>query len=150
MQPKIKASYIAGAIQSKTFKILIKHLEEDLNAYNLTPNEWKILELINENSSITLSEVSTALEVELPYITDSANKLVEKGYLEKVKSNVDKRSKNLNLTDLALETLPKIENDIRQSMRQLLFGINEEELLIYLRILETLIANDAKISKSVF
>lgn len=150
MQPKIKASYIAGAIQSKTFKILIKHLEEDLNAYNLTPNEWKILELINENSSITLSEVSTALEVELPYITDSANKLVEKGYLEKVKSNVDKRSKNLNLTDLALETLPKIENDIRQSMRQLLFGINEEELLIYLKILETLIANDAKISKSVF
>lgn len=150
MQPKIKASYIAGAIQSKTFKILIKHLEEDLNVYNLTPNEWKILELINENSSITLSEVSTALEVELPYITDSANKLVEKGYLEKVKSNVDKRSKNLNLTNLALDTLPKIENDIRQSMRQLLFGINEEELLIYLKILETLIANDAKISKSVF
>jgi DNA-binding MarR family transcriptional regulator len=149
-QNKIPATYIAGAIQSRSYKVLQRYLEESLKEFGLTVNEWKVLGIIESNPFISLSSICSELEVELPYITDLVNKLVDKGLLTKTSSQEDKRSKVLLLSNKAKQVLPQTDESIRKVMRELLFGISIDELKTYLKVLETLIENDKKISQSLY
>jgi len=148
-EKKIPASYIAGAIQSRSYKAMQRHLEDVLVVYKLSANEWKVLGLIVETPHTTISHICITLDVELPYITDVVNKLVIREYIKKINSKEDKRSKLLVLTPRALNILPLVEEDVRKRMRELLFGITPDELKIYLKILNLIILNDKNITNSV-
>ena len=79
-----------------TFHDILKLEEESLrriSAFRLSINEMHLLEAIakgkDEGRSIT--DIAKELSITLPSVTAAVNKLAQKGYVEKCKSEEDKR-----------------------------------------------------------
>lgn len=65
----------------------------------LTYRQLHCLELIDKLQNPTLTELAENLMITKPSTTAMIDKLAEKGYVRKVKSDTDRRSAHLHLTD---------------------------------------------------
>ena len=70
---------------------------------SLSASEAYAVEVIHALQEPTVSQFAEFLQISLPNTTYKVNTLVSKGYIEKVKSSVDKR-------EYHLRTTPKFEN----------------------------------------
>lgn len=69
--------------------------------FDLTMSDIHLLYAVGSRSEgKTISELSQILHIRLPSVTLAVNKLVQKGYLAKVKDSVDKRVVYVTLTRL--------------------------------------------------
>ena len=81
--------------KSETIEEEIK-LKSDLK--NLTAKQLYCIELIHEMDNPTLSEISTKLKTSKPSTTVMVDRLEEHGFLIKVKSDSDRRTAHVHLT----------------------------------------------------
>lgn len=58
---------------------------------DLTINEMHVLEAVGREEDCTISSLAEDLEVTLPSVTVSVNRLRKKGYVEKIRCSQDKR-----------------------------------------------------------
>lgn len=65
----------------------------------LRPAEYTVLTLVNENPHVSPAELSAALAVSRPYITNTIDKLQTRGLVTRSKSAKDGRSQHLCTTD---------------------------------------------------
>lgn len=73
--------------------------KEKLADFNLSLSHINYLEIIASKESITSSDLAKIMNVTKPAVTSIINTLINKGYVEKVQSDVDKRIFNLSVTD---------------------------------------------------
>lgn len=73
-------------------------LKKETEIEELTIKQLQCIELIVEMNNPNLSDLAERLNVTKPSTTVMIDKLEKKGYVEKVKSNTDKRSANIHLT----------------------------------------------------
>lgn len=71
--------------------------ESDLK--NLTVKQLHCIELIHEMKNPTLSELTIKLQIKKPSTSVMLDRLEENGFLIKVKSDEDRRSAHVHLTD---------------------------------------------------
>lgn len=82
----------------------IEEIEEKMvkeaKSLNLTINELHLLEAVGDDDEQgrTVSEISERAGLSLPTVTLAVNKLVQKGFVEKRKSNQDGRMVHVTLT----------------------------------------------------
>lgn len=93
----------------KAFSILsneISKIEESVKNKSefagLTLTQLNYLENINQLFNPTLTELSAKLKLKKPTVKVSVDRLCEKGYIHRVKSDEDKRSAHLHLTPSGL------------------------------------------------
>ena len=88
---------------SKTLGKISRSEEENvkkLGKGDLTVSEVRLIETVAENGGCcTVSELAKLLDVTLPTVTVSVNKLEKKGYIRKNKSSSDGRSVLVSLTE---------------------------------------------------
>lgn len=86
----------------ETFRDILKVEELILqkNAIGLSISEVHLIESVRKgvDRSSTVSDIASDLRIALPSVTVAVNKLVQKGYLTKEKSNEDGRSVTIKLT----------------------------------------------------
>lgn len=66
---------------------------------NISRTEMHALEIVQENPEATLTLISEILGITKATVSVSVNRLVEKGYLEKVRAENDRRKSILRLTE---------------------------------------------------
>ena len=83
-----------------TAKKFSQLLTEKFKEYDITPEQWVIVRILFENN-IQLSQKELAIKSQKDQNTVTAiiDKLEKKGYVERVKSNEDKRIFNIILKD---------------------------------------------------
>ena len=69
------------------------------NFSELTLTQMNYMEVINYLGNPNLTELATALKLSKPTVTVAVEKLIEKDYLFKVKSDADRRSQHIHLTE---------------------------------------------------
>ena len=67
---------------------------------DLTYRQLYCLEIIGELHNPTLTELSEHLDITKPSVSAMIDKLNEKGFVAKIKSDVDRRSAHLHLSEL--------------------------------------------------
>lgn len=87
-----------------TFNSILKVEEKMIHSmgkYDLSISELHLLETVGKGNyeGKTISEIAKKLDITLPSVTIAVNKLVNKGYLEKKKSEEDARSVLIFLTE---------------------------------------------------
>lgn len=114
----------------------INHIEEEsikTGAFNdLSITEIHTIEAIGLYGSKTMSEIANELEITMGTLTIAVDKLIRKGYLERSRSDSDRRIVNVNLTKrgkLAYRIHEKFHLDIVQAIMQD-FTSQEEEVLL--------------------
>jgi DNA-binding MarR family transcriptional regulator len=76
-----------------------ENAKEQYNFSGLTLTQMNYLEVINNLGNPNLTELATALRLSKPTVTVAVEKLIEKDYLFKVKSDADRRSQHVHLTE---------------------------------------------------
>ena len=115
-----------------------EQLEEEYLANSelkdLTFKQLQCIELIRELDNPTLTEISDELNITKPSTTAMIEKLSEKGYLQKIKSDTDRRSAHVHLTKKG-EEAGRLHEKIHNRFARLLtknLSNSEKEILIVL------------------
>lgn len=126
-----------------TFHDILKLEEEALrrsHAFHLSINEMHLLEAVakgrEEGRSIT--DIARELSITLPSVTAMVNKLVKKGYVEKSKSEGDKRLVIAKLTREGHRAETSHRYFHRNMVNMASQGLNEEERAALLKGLNNL------------
>ena len=85
-------------ILSKSEK-LEDEIKQQSDLKNLTLKQLNCIEFVNEMDNPSLSEIAIKLETTRPSTTVMIDRLEEHGYLIKVKSDSDRRSAHVHLTE---------------------------------------------------
>lgn len=114
----------------------VNHIEEysiKKGAFSdLSITEIHTIEAIGLYGSKTMSEIATRLEITMGTLTIAVDKLIKKGYLERSRSESDRRIVNITLTNrgkLAYRIHEKFHLDMVQAVI-LDFTAEEEEILL--------------------
>jgi len=113
-------------------RAFFKHIGEPLG---LRPVEFTILVLVAFNPGVTGKQLAQALAVTAPNITILLDRLSEKGLVERVRSETDRRAQNIHLTD-AGEKLARRAHAVSKTMEQeMLRHLSEGERVMLLELL---------------
>ena len=135
-------SYKASLIYTKSYRQLRNYVSELLMKHTLTNIEWAIIGYLYENKKgSSLNELSELLGVEPPFITTTIDKLQKREFVEKLASQLDQRVKIVQLSKKGKQKVLDVEKILSKEMEKILVGVSSEELLIHLKVLETIIRN---------
>lgn len=137
MDKKEKLSHL---VSRQMFKIITEYgkvLEQDLT---LTGPQYYILHQLTYEGQKTSSELAEILNVTLPAVTNLSNKLVSKGYIERVASESDRRQVLLSVTDKGREVEDRLVHRYKEITRELWADLTEQEV-------DALISAYEKVSK---
>ncbi len=85
---------------TRLISIAEESAKEQCEIRDLTATQLNYLEIIGELSNPTITELAAAMGFTKPSITMIVDRLVSKGFVRKVHSDLDKRSSHLHLTEL--------------------------------------------------
>ena len=133
----------------KILKIVSNYMEKDMNNclsdYNITRSQMGILIYIQvaECKNIEANQVDIEKEFNLknPTVTGLINRLEEKGYIKRVRSDKDKRYNKLELTESGREILNKGKRKAQENEEKLLKILTEDEMRELKRILTKIVNN---------
>lgn len=114
----------------------VNHIEEysirNGEFSDLSITEIHTIEAVGLYGSRTMSEISTKLDITMGTLTTAIDKLIKKGYVERSRSQIDRRIVNVSLTNrgkLAYRIHEKFHMDmVKEIMND--FNHEEEEILL--------------------
>ena len=77
-----------------------ENAREQCETQDVTTTQLNYLEVVGELHNPTLTELAAAMGLTKPSVTIIVDRLVAKGFVRKVLSDVDRRSSHLHLTEL--------------------------------------------------
>ncbi|MBU5594996.1 MarR family transcriptional regulator [Amphibacillus sp. MSJ-3] len=133
------------------FYIRLVHfaLEREKNIYfesqNLTSSQGDILLFLGgarwHNKEVNQKDIEQHFRLSNPTVTGLLNRLEEKGFVERKKSQVDGRNKNIYLTDHSLSILDQFKDHNHVIDQKLFYNIDKSEQKMMLEYLKKLLAN---------
>lgn len=130
-----------GMLTHMVAKKLSSYLNEKLDQYNLTSEQWTVLINLSKHNKVSqkqLAELSGKDQSTLVRILDL---LEAKSFIKREKSTKDRRSFIINLSSEGLETIDKVSPFIEETFNHLLMNIPKEKLTIYNEVLVSIYQN---------
>lgn len=131
-------TYKAGVVQSSAHRRLRKFTEDCIKDHGITMMQWFIIGTIYDTgpTGIGVTELSKAVDTNVPYITNTLNLLEHKQIIERETREGDNRSKVVRITASYLPQIKHIEADMRRKMRKTIYAsVTPAELRAYLTVL---------------
>ncbi len=94
---------------------------------NLTLNDMHVIEAIGDGEPKNMTSVAKALSVTTGTLTISVNSLVKKGYVDRVRSEADRRVVLVSLTDLGQKAFRQHRHFHEEMIGSILSHVNDEE-----------------------
>lgn len=111
------------------FRRIYRKIKEELHSLlkeHVTLNEFMVLKLLSE-SSMRSSDLSKILQVSASHITSVTDSLVEKGLIERRRSNKDRRVVDLILTEKGKSLIGRLKEIKSRFLKDQLDVFTEEE-----------------------
>ncbi len=129
----------------KLFRIIFKsnnrHFHEVEKATGIGgASLWAIAEIAG-NTAITISELSKAMSIHQTTASNLVDKLEKTGYVQRVRSNVDRRVVNIHLTELGRSILKDAPTPFRGVLPDALMKMQTEQLALLKQNLLVLISS---------
>jgi len=96
---------------------------------NLSQHHLAILNLLDENKSLVISDFVETLSITKPQMTASADKLIELGYINRKNDDKDRRKIYLSITPKGTEIISDINHNIDAEIDKNLAELSEAELI---------------------
>lgn len=132
------ATYRAGVVQSTAYRLLKKFTEDIVSEHGLTTMQWFIIGTIYDAGDIGIgvTELSKAVDTNVPYITNTLNLLHGKGIITREGRAGDNRAKVIKIAPDYVAQVEKIEASLRAKMRDTIYAeVTPEELRAYITVL---------------
>lgn len=133
-----------GRILSRLGKNFLHLLNARLNYLDIERNYYALLLIELGESRITQNELARLLETDKVSIVRIIDYLAAKGYVDRVKSQTDKRKYCLTLTEKAKKALPGIKKSLGEVTTAAFDGISEPRITAFYQTLDTINDNIKK------
>ena len=124
--------------------LIEKVLEETINQVDftdLTSQQLRYLQVIVRMKNPTLSELAREIDLTKPTVTVLVDKLVEKGYVTRVKSDEDRRSMHLHINKKGAKINALREIAYQRMAEKISIGLSETEAAILNELLKKIVKN---------
>lgn len=131
-------TYQSGVAQASAYRVVKHHTAHLLKDHGLTSMQWFIIGTVLDAGSegIRVSDLAKKLDTTLAYMTNSINLLESRGMLTKKAHQYDARTKLVSVNSRYKKTCAKIEEALRERLREVLYqNITREELTVYIKVL---------------
>lgn len=121
----------------------IMHIEEKAiitdEFKDISNNDMHIIEAIGVNEPKNMSSVAKTLSVTVGTLTIAINNLVKKGYVERVRSEKDRRVVFISLSEKGLKAYAHHAAFHREMIKATIKGLNSEEVNVLVKSLTNLV-----------
>lgn len=133
----------AGYLINMTALLLKRELSSVIKNHNIdvTPDQWAILNRLNENSGLTQKEVARLTFKDNANITRMVDKLEKKGLVIRQSDPNDRRSWHLSITKKGIEIRDLVEPLAVDILNRISEGISKVEMESYNNISKKIINN---------
>ncbi len=100
------------AIES-AYLAVMTNFEKCLHVQGTTPNTWRVIETLHENSGLTLKELSKRTDIKIPALSKLIDRMVRDALVHRIQSSTDRRSIQLFISDHGRETFHKCLPEVR-------------------------------------
>ena len=121
-----------------------RRLERSLRRHKLSIANWRIMSVLNFNSSATVSELSDYAMIEQSTLSRMLQRMENDGLLQINKSNKDARVRKIELTDKGHNKLSTVRSIVFEHIDRILKDISEDQKRALLSIIFKLQANIAE------
>jgi DNA-binding MarR family transcriptional regulator len=131
-------TYQAGIAQATMHRKLQKFCDDVLEPYGITKVQWLIVGTVLDYKSkgIRISDLANIIGTNLPYMTNTVNKLEDVGVLARVDNQLDNRSNLITVTPSFTPKCKKIEATLRGALRNQIYStISVDDFHIYMKVL---------------
>jgi DNA-binding MarR family transcriptional regulator len=125
----------------RNYRMLKYELRNCIGQY-LNSTEFIVLKVINEKGPLKASDISKTIEVSASHITAVTDSLVEKGYITRKRSDVDRRRVELEITEKGKEMLEMAAKLKSEYFQRKFSHYTNEELEIFIHLLKKLNLED--------
>lgn len=137
----ITGSVSIGKYIDVTSRYLFHYIYKKVAPYNIQRHQFKVLIELYHNEGICQEDVVNTLKIRKSEVAKAIKKLIENGYIYKVKNPQNKRIHNLYLTEEGLRIKPEIINILTESSEILTQNISQEDLEITKRVMKQMSNN---------
>lgn len=107
---------------------------------NISNNDMHIIEAIGDKEPKNMSTVAKCLKVTVGTLTIAINSLVKKGYVNRIRSEEDRRVVLISLSELGKEAFEHHKRFHEEMVSATLKGLNDDETKILIKSLSNLSA----------
>lgn len=129
--------YYFAAIQAQNLKNATRLLTE----LEISPPEWRILNLVASIPSLTLGDLAEFSVIERSSASRAVTRLVDAGLLQRRDKHADRRKGMVELTEAGRACLARADRIMRALYRENLRDVSDEDFNALMRILKTIHAN---------
>lgn len=124
---------------SKAYKIIYKGLDKSFQQHNSNVLEYRIMKHIYEEGSQAMARLAEMSYVTQAWITGMVDKLEEKGYVVRIRSNEDRRVINVDLTPSGIKFYKKMKSINDTFLEGILSFIRDDEASQMTKILHNIV-----------
>ncbi|MEJ8735791.1 MarR family winged helix-turn-helix transcriptional regulator [Mediterraneibacter sp. ICN-202921] len=135
-----------GFMVKQINNVFEKDLNERLRTIGITSSQCAVLDYLFHTSKdeVNQRDVERHLSLKNPTVTGILKRLDEKGFILCVPNAVDKRRKNIYLTEKAYDIQRRMETDRKKMDRNLTRGMKKKEIEALVKGLEKMLYNIAE------
>lgn len=105
----------------------VQHHSEVLGTGRISTSQLKALSAFHEDRAYSMSELSRNALVKMPSMTEMVDRLEQAGFLERVRSDADRRIVNVRLTDRGRRLHEKFIDRRRMELQDVFGGLSVDD-----------------------
>lgn len=104
-----KLTSLVGYVASRAAIVLRKDFERELGPLGLKVLDYSLMVLVASNPEVNQKQLGEALDVSAPNMAITIDRLVERGWVERVRSTQDRRAMIIHLTPAGRELVKRAQ-----------------------------------------
>ena len=103
-------------------------ITEEYSKYGKTEGYYQILGTLMSFDKLSISEIGRMIYISKPNMTPLIDKLVKEGMVKRIRSNIDRRIINIEITNEGKKFLLEARNAVEQNIKENLSNLDEGEI----------------------
>ncbi len=115
-----------------------KAMEDDFKEFGLTQQQYNILRILrgSKDTGLPTMEIANRMINKAPNVTRIVDRLIDKGFVCREACPTDRRQVVVCISKEGLETLGNLDEPVNERNKEILKGLNENELSELIKNLE--------------
>lgn len=130
---------VVGYVVRRAQIWIFKDVKRAFQGLDISPAQFTVLKIVHANPGLAQARVADALSIERARLVLMLDRLEARGLLQRVRSDVDRRSHALHLTEAGRKLLGKLDVLVREHDRRVVERLGPEGVADVLRILAPLL-----------
>jgi len=119
---------LTGFLIHRTDMKLTNYFIKKLKQYEVTPEQWGIISVLDRDRSMTQKEVSEAIDRDQSTVVRMITSLEKKGIVTRLQNNYDKRSHNLFLSTKGDQLKTILVSVVKEAHDDVTRNLSQDEL----------------------